>query len=345
MRTSTHCYVFGADSRGGRARRPNGLRSAFRRPPSAFTLVELLVVIAIIGILIALLLPAVQAAREAARRVRCSNNLRQLGLALQCYHEESLCFPPGAIWKDWMYGPTRVNFLVHLLPYVEESTIYDMIDWQEQMYDTLYWGVNVEAFEQGQPVLLCPSDGYGGTHVVHPVTGQRWPRTNYLGIFNGFQIGDLGVPLRWTTTPRPPIRPAFFDGNRVTRFKDITDGSSHTMAMAEGLSGGENYYRGLAWSDQPCGAALYSELGPNSKLPDRCFPLWFWCENLPARNRPAVWGDGLETDTCGARSMHPGGVQVLLGDGSCRFVNEKIALATWRALATIAGGEIISGDY
>ena len=246
-----------------------------------------------------------------------------------------------------MYSATRVNFLVHLLPYIEQSNAYDMIDWEKQMYDTLYWGVNVPAFEAAQPVLLCPSDGFGGTHVVHPTTGQRWPRTNYLGFFNGFQIGDLSVPLRHTTTPRSPSPSilAFFDGNRVTRVRDITDGTSHTMAMGEGLSGRENSYRGAAWADQPCGAALHSELGPNSALPDRCYPSDYWCENLPELNRPAVWGDGVETDTCGSRSMHPGGVQVLLGDGACRFVDDAIALGTWRALATIAGGETIRAEY
>ena len=322
-------------------------KPSFRRPLHGFTLVELLVVITIIGILIALLLPAVQAAREAARRAQCSSNLRQLGMALHNYHSAADCFPPGVIWKGAMYGPTRVNYLVHLLPYLEQGNPYALIDWKKQQYDTLWWGVNVAAFEAGQPVLLCPSDGYGGTHVIHPTTGQRWPRSNYLGVFNGFQISDLSVPLRYTTTPRFPNPSilAFFDGNRVTRIADIKDGSSNTMAMAEGLTGGKNYYRGLAWGDQPCEGALYTELAPNSQLPDRCYPYEYSCEDLPELNRPAVWGDGISTDTCGSRSMHPGGVHVLLGDGACRFVNETILTTTWRALATIRGDEIIGGDY
>ena len=96
---------------------------------TAFTLVELLVVITIIGILIALLLPAVQAAREAARRSQCSNNLKQLGLALANYESANRCFPPGMIWEGGMFGPLRQNFHVHLFPYEEQGALYDQIKW------------------------------------------------------------------------------------------------------------------------------------------------------------------------------------------------------------------------
>ena len=187
--------------------------------------------------------------------------------------------------------------------------------------------------------------------MIHPVTSQRWPRTNYLGFFNGFQVSDLSVPPRnpanppWSP-PSPSIL-AFFDGNRVTRTADIKDGTSNTMAMAEGLAGGINSYRGMAWGDGVCECVIFTELAPNSRERDRCYPSGppYECEDLPEMNRPAEPGDGNSTDTCGSRSMHPGGVQVLLGDGACRFVNETIAIATWRALATIRGGEPISGDY
>ena len=118
------------------------------------------------------------------------------------------------------------------------------------------------------------------------------------------------------------------------------------MAMTEGLTGPEGDARGFAWSDQPCGAQVYTELAPNSPLPDRCFPNPVWCHGAPQndRHRPWTTGDGYTTDTCAARSVHPGGVQVLLADGSVRFVSETIDLTTWRALATIAGGEPI-GEY
>jgi prepilin-type N-terminal cleavage/methylation domain-containing protein len=301
-----------------------------------FTLVELLVVITIIGILISLLLPAVQSAREAARRLQCGNNLKQLGVALHNYHAAIGSFPPGAIWKVVngslvKYSGSRVNFHAHLFPYTEQAAVYQLIEWQ---YDTVWaYGHSAEATKNALAYLMCPSDGTGGKLLVVTGDTQRWSRCNYFGVFNGLQIGDLGStdPLKW----------AFFDGNRSTTVADIRDGTSNTLAVAEGLTGPANDARGFAWSDQPCGAQVYADLAPNSRLPDRCYPNTVWCNGAPQndRHRPWTTGDGNTTDTCAARSMHPGGVQALLGDGSVRFVNESIELATWRQLATIRGGE------
>ena len=316
-----------------------------RNSKSAFTLVELLVVISVIGILIALLLPAVQSAREAARRMHCSNNLKQLGLALHNYHAALSTFPPGVIWNDLdgngtvsMYEGHRTNFHVHLFPYVEQKNVYDRLDWS---VGSALWafGHNIGVTDTVLPYLLCPSDGTGGTTLKTTGAGQpvaqEWARNNYFGVFNGMQIGDLRTSDR--------SKRAFFDAVRTTRVADIRDGTSNTMAMAEGLTGPEGDARGFAWSDQPCGAQVYTELAPNSPLPDRCFPNPVWCNGSPNndRYRPWVEGDGYTTDTCAARSMHPGGVQVLLADGAVRFVGETIDLKTWRALATIGGSEVL----
>ena len=144
--------------------------------------------------------------------------------------------------------------------------------------------------------------------------------------------GDLGATdcTKW----------AVFDRNRVTAIAQIRDGTSNTLCIAESLTGPEGYGRGFFWSDQACGALAFTELAPNSPLPDRCYPTVEWCLNLPEQNLPSVWGDGSTTDTCAARSRHPGGVQVLMADGSVHFINDTIDLSTWRALATIAGGEV-----
>ena len=191
------------------------------------------------------------------------------------------------------------------------------------------------------PYLLCPSDGLGGTFLNNTgqVGGQQWARNNYFGVFNGFQIGDL----RTSDTSKL----AFFDANRATSVRDITDGTSSTLAMAEGLTGPEGDSRGIVWSDQPAGAIVFTELTPNSKLPDRCFPNPIWCHGAPQTDphRPWIEGDGNVTDTCASRSMHPGGVEVLFADGSVRFIDDSIEVDTWRALATIAGGETIGDEY
>jgi prepilin-type N-terminal cleavage/methylation domain-containing protein len=310
-----------------------------KRNSGGFTLVELLVVIAIIGILIALLLPAVQAAREAARRTQCSNNFKQLGLAMHNYHDSKKCFPTGVTWPGGIYGrPARQNFHYHLLPYHEHGTIYDLFSHDNLPWLILWANANRQATAAEIPNLLCPSDGLGGKTITD--TGysppQTWPYCNYSGVFNGFQLGDLSIPGR--PAPSPSIY-ATFDANRTTCFRDMTDGTSNTMCMAESLTGPSGYYRGQAYSDQPCGAMVMTELGPNSPLPDRCYPYPTWCQHLPDQNLPSVSGNGSTTDTCASRSRHPGGVQVALGDGSARFISETIDLTIWRALATIRGGE------
>ncbi|MDB5387204.1 MAG: xcpT 26 [Planctomycetaceae bacterium] len=304
---------------------------SFRR--RGFTLIELLVVIAIIAVLIALLLPAVQQAREAARRTQCKNNMKQLGLALHNYHDTTGSFPPGAIWPSGMFSGPRTSYMVHLLPYFDGANVYGQVNFN--VSGIVWYGNNTVATGASMPGLLCPSDGLGGTHKAGVGTQQLFV-SNYLGVFTGLQLGDISSTLS--------TKLACFGANRGARLRDITDGVSNTMLMAEYLSGTPADFRGFAWSDQPAGSQLYTDLGPNSKLPDRCYPCCSWCIDLPAQNLPATNGDGSTTDSAGARSRHVGGVHVLLGDGGVRFVSENVNIALWRGLATISGGEIL-GDF
>ena len=161
-----------------------------------FTLVELLVVITIIGILIALLLPAVQAAREAARRMQCSNNLKQLGLALANYESAKRCFPPGTIWSGAMFGPLRQNFHVHLLPYEEQGPLYAPLSWDASA--GCLWSGNSNPGNEllartPIPGLYCPSDGQGGLTLLS-LWVDTWSRTNYSGVVGGQQQGDMSYP-------------------------------------------------------------------------------------------------------------------------------------------------------
>jgi prepilin-type N-terminal cleavage/methylation domain-containing protein/prepilin-type processing-associated H-X9-DG protein len=307
------------------------------------TLVELLAVIAIIGLLVALLLPAVQGARESARRSACGNNLRQLGLALQQFESANGHFPAGAIITSNVFP--RINVWLQTLPYVEQSSLHGRIDFGSVAMPGIYVaGPNAQLLGAGQPLLLCPSDGYGGTHTPPMLDAVRGlPRNNYFAFFNGFQMSD--VSWDWFFTPRSPT-PArsvwgMFDINRTTRASDIRDGISNTMAVTEGLTGGPREIRGFAWSDQPCGAFCFAEWEPNSPLPDRCYNDPSWCINDPGRKRPATVANNGVTDSCVARSMHPGGVQVSFADGGVRFVGDTVARNVWRASATIAGGEAV----
>jgi prepilin-type N-terminal cleavage/methylation domain-containing protein/prepilin-type processing-associated H-X9-DG protein len=328
-----------------------------------FTLVELLVVITIIGILIAMLLPAVQAAREAARKMQCSNNLKQLGLALNMYESAKGCYPTGAVWgtkanRTIYYWP-RTNFHLLLLPFEEKNAVYDMVSYNYNGSSTVPptttpWTsnpANAVASKAVQQNLLCPSDIFRG------LTSGVVVRTNYSGMFNGENVDDwnTSVESKW----------AVFTGNRTTRVADIRDGTSNTICVAESLTGPANAaYRGGLWSDQMNGAFVCAKWPPNSTQPDECYPNYSYCVSEPELNLPSEDGsrggtggswDNVESGS--ARSWHSGGVNVLMVDGSVQFISNSIDShnsqdpipslfpGVWQRLAFINDGMIIKSSY
>jgi prepilin-type N-terminal cleavage/methylation domain-containing protein/prepilin-type processing-associated H-X9-DG protein len=326
-------------------------RVARRRSRWAFTLIELLVVIAIIAVLIGLLLPAVQKVREAANRMKCTNHLKQLGLALHNYHDTHTSFPPGqvsgtavppsAVMAD-IDRPPRASFLVLLLPYLEQDNLYKLLGPAAVRSSTTFIFFN-NAAKAGLgtyvPTFYCPSDGYGG--LTRDLLGfSQATLTNYGGCF-GLTNADA------LTTK------ATFGVNRGARITDITDGTSNTMVMSEILSGSPSNpdWRAMAWVGHANHTQYHTTYTPNASNPSIVYP----ADCDPRAPNYAMVNDASKGLQCVAatnpnfllklvsvsRSRHTGGVNTLLGDGSVRFISNNISLTTWQNLGYISDGQVL----
>lgn len=295
---------------------------------SAFTLVELLVVIAIIGILVSLLLPAVQAAREAARRASCSNNLRQVGVALHLYHDAHLRLPPG--W--WGYDPvTREDnwlgepgwgWCAAILPFIEESTLSEsVIHYEVPIHDPR----NRQAREARLAVFRCPSDAGDPAFLLEASSGHDHGGSAPVGAFplvmaTGNYVGMFGTQdLHEVCEHGPCCGNGTFFLNRGVQFGEIKDGLSNTLIVGERTSR-------LSYSTW-VGSVAGSEHGPARVVGEGFYP-------------PNLEGT-YETNVHAFSSAHPSGTQFIMGDGSVHLIHRTIDMVTYRSLCTRAARDAV----
>lgn len=297
-----------------------------------FTLVELLVVIAIIGILIALLLPAVQAAREAARRINCTNNLKQLGIALHIHHDSARRLPTG--WTGYTNGQHDVNGLTGwswasaILPHMEQAQFHEnTLDDETAISDV----TNVAARQTVIGGFRCPSDD---GEDISSIANMTIATSNYVGVFGGYQTTEYDLLTRLGQPGQVKGNGAFYHNSRVS-FRDMRDGTSNTMVVGE--------------------RATF--VLPNTSIPETYYSTWIGNVNAIGGGDPygaarslgvAITSPNPEPDTTNNyfrqefSSPHPGGAQFLIGDGSVRIVNDGVDQTVYRAICTIDEGEAVS---
>ena len=309
-----------------------------------FTLIELLVVIAIIAVLIGLLVPAVQKVREAANRMSCTNNLKQLGIAMHSYHDANnstlpaMMGPSGCCWGTWA---------ILVMPYIEQEAAY-------KLYQN-WGGSDTVNSNFPAPAVAGTFPRYGSAPNTTNVTGRRYktfscpsdqenspigtmPNHNYAvsgGTGGTYRSVPTGAPAGFTA------QAGMFDGGSLTKkikLTDVTDGLSNTLMVGEVLQGQGSDLRGFFWWGDASAMSTFAT--PNTSTPDQIYTTTY-CNNLPARNLPCTGTGG---SVFYSRSRHSGGVNAALGDASVRFVRDSISPTAWLYAGSAMDGQVAPLD-
>lgn len=353
-------------------------RATVRKPALGFTLVELLVVIAIIGVLVSLLLPAVQAARKAARRTQCQNNIRQVGLAVLNYESSQSALPRFLSWWNdpntdgyagrWDLGP---NWIISVLPYMEQQAVFDAFDFDSP--------INKPANELARsaviPGLLCPEDAennsqlFSGSSATTTRFGNNWGRGNYGGNAGLYYTADSesnaekSWPRYWDDSKYRGV----FSSNSKTKLNSIVDGTTNTIMIGEIRAGVVEFDLRGTWAMSgaaPSGIAAHGffgdDNGPNNLEPQAddvvgCVDIKSSfgrragsAELVRLKMGCSVFGDNWQQ---APRSVHDGGVFVCMVDGSVQFISDDIQLSdnglccsTWDRLNLSADEQLLDAD-
>jgi prepilin-type N-terminal cleavage/methylation domain-containing protein/prepilin-type processing-associated H-X9-DG protein len=319
----------------------------------AFTLIELLVVIAIIAVLIALLLPAVQAAREAARRAQCVNNLKQIGLAMQNYHDTQGAFPIGRMGLGFTYpstDPNRRTWALSITMTLEQTNLFNATNFNLSFYlpqNTTVTLAQIASFH-------CPSDPNTNSIETSGTATARY-EGNYVVNWGNMHYGqDTNTTRDFNPWPNPMIngpyndsvmfRGAPFTANKSANIAQIVDGTSNTLMLSEVIIGADNGttldVRGDIYNDDVICTMFMAYTAPNSAIKDY---IYNYCAYPYGVNPPCLKNTTVNSFVA-ARSFHSGGVNAVKCDGSVSFFKNSIAVPTWRSLSTSQGSEVIDAS-
>ncbi|MEW4568810.1 DUF1559 domain-containing protein [Tautonia sp. JC769] len=323
------------------------------RQRSAFTLIEILVVLAVIGLLVTLIIPAVQRARESARRAQCMNNLKQIGVAMANHESQIGAFPSGAMPNPGgeTVSSRTLSAQLQLLPYLEQEALYQSLN-LELLQRPSEGFMNETAVQTVVGVFLCPSDPSGASPgnsyracvgaTLHDVESEGRPGGGVFSLIRAKRVSEISDGLSQTAGFSERLRGSGrdhrFDSRRDFWYSGIAnsgrqptlDGGRDACSVLRSAPPEHWPLNGRWWSDGRFADTLYNHVAPPNWLHPDC-----------SMTRPFGIPGDMATGVMSARSPHPGGVHVLFMDGSTRFVRDGVDPALWRAMATRAGGESI----